>query len=398
MDELPAGYDGESWRNKKLQDYYSKVTEAQKVNHWIEEAKTLKDNYESKVNSLTQSAEGEKSKIKLKFNDQRQDIKDIIDISKSKIDRSKEFINNSDRELELKIKELTNDEVSKENKLNESYQNSLSDLEKEYKAKKEEIISQYSSNVKSLESDLVKSIDSAKKNLHSEVEEQKELIGINENKIAAKEQELISLNDLEKAEMNAADEKLNSEIKEEKTKLGKASEYLENNTLVSIEPLQAQAEEIERMQSYLREFDKMIEIRDGKLQKKKDYSSNLTIKIEKARELPTELLKTAKMPIEGISVDINGLIRINRTLIDGLSDGEKLELSLIIAKAQCGELKLICLDRFESLNDKARKDLIEQMIQDDYQYILTSTESDEFKIVQFDSEEEIKNYFNGGQE
>ena len=91
--------------------------------------------------------------------------------------------------------------------------------------------------------------------------------------------------------------------------------------------------------------------------------------------------------IKYIFFDFNG------TLIDGLSDGEKLDLSLIIAKAQCGELKLICLDRFESLNPKAREELIKKIATDDYQYIITSTESDEFEIVQFDTEEEVKNYF-----
>lgn len=35
------------------------------------------------------------------------------------------------------------------------------------------------------------------------------------------------------------------------------------------------------------------------------------------------------------------------------------------------------------------------MATDDYQYILTSTESDEYEIVQFDSKEEIINYFGG---
>ncbi|WP_275936797.1 hypothetical protein [Clostridium perfringens] len=36
------------------------------------------------------------------------------------------------------------------------------------------------------------------------------------------------------------------------------------------------------------------------------------------------------------------------------------------------------------------------MVNDDYQYILTSTESDELEIVQFDTEEEIRSYFEGG--
>ena len=360
MDELPAGYDGEVWRNKKLQDYYAKVTEAQKINHYIEEAKTLKENYESKVNSLNNSAEGDKSKIKLKFSEQRQDIRDIIELSKSKIQKAKEFINGANEKVEIELSKLDNE------------------LEAEYQA----LLQKYTEKK-----------DLKKKEILSQSEEQKDLISINENKIAAKEQELISIDDIEKAEIVAVDEKLKSDIEKEKIRIGKASKYLEENTPVDIGPLQSQAEEVERMQSYIREYDRMVEIRDGKLQGKKDYSLSLTNKIEKARELPGELLKTAKMPIDGISVDSKGLIRINGTLIDGLSDGEKLDLSLIIAKAQCGELKLICLDRFESLNPKAREELIKKIATDDYQYIITSTESDEFEIVQFDTEEEVKNYF-----
>ncbi len=124
----------------------------------------------------------------------------------------------------------------------------------------------------------------------------------------------------------------------------------------------------------------MVDIRDNKLAAKERYSNDLTARIDKARELPGELLKTAKMPIEGISVDAEGFIRINNTLIDGLSDGEKLELAMRIAKAQAGELKVICIDKFESLNPKAQTKLLEEMSSDEYQYFVTSTMSDEFEI------------------
>ena len=237
--------------------------------------------------------------------------------------------------------------------------------------------------------------DCKKREILQEIEEQKELINSCKNRISVKEQELLNLDKVENLEVEAVDKKLSFEIEKEKTQLGKASEYLEDNDYIDIVSLQAQAEEVQRMQSYLREYDKMVDIRDGKLASWKEYSSTLTKKIEKARELPSELLKTAKMPINGISVDSKGMIRINGTLIDGLSDGEKLELSFVIAKAQCGELKLICLDRFESLNEKERKKLIEDMATDDYQYILTSTESDEYEIVQFNDKKEIINYFGG---
>ncbi|QDY32701.1 AAA family ATPase [Clostridium sporogenes] len=380
LDELPAEYDGEAWREKKVQDYYNKVAEVQKINHWIEEAKALQANFEDKVNAIKSNAESEKSRIQLKFKDQRQDIKDVIELSKNRIEKAKEFINNSDRELELKIKELTNENVAQENKVAENYTNELKKLEEEYEKRKEELVNLYSSNVKALENTLNESIEITKKDRALQVDEQKELISINENKISSKEQELLGIDDLEKAEIKAVDEKITAEVEKEEIRVGKAAEYLKNNEVKDIEPLQKQADEVADMQSYLREWDRMVDIRDNKLAAKERYSNDLTTRIDKARELPGELLKTAKMPIEGISVDAEGFIRINNTLIDGLSDGEKLELAMRIAKAQAGELKVICLDKFESLNPKAQKKLIQEMSSDEYQYFVTSTMADEFEI------------------
>ncbi|NFF11932.1 hypothetical protein EXN50_05765 [Clostridium botulinum] len=347
LDELPAEYDGEVWREKKVQDYYNKVSEAQKINHWIDEAKALQANFEDKVNAIKSNAESEKSRIQLKFKEKRQDIKDIIELSKSKIDKSKDFINKSKERVEIEHQKL-------DAQLELEYQ-SLLDKYRELKDKKE-------------------------KEIMIEVDNEKDIISINENKIAAKKQELLGLDSLEQQEVIAVDEKITAEVEKEEIRVGKAAEYLKNNEVKDIEPLQKQADEVADMQSYLREWDRMVDIRDNKLAAKERYSNDLTARIDKARELPGELLKTAKMPIEGISVDSEGLIRINNTLIDGLSDGEKLELAMRIAKAQAGELKVICLDKFESLNPKAQKKLLEEMSNDEYQYFVTSTMADEFEI------------------
>ena len=137
------------------------------------------------------------------------------------------------------------------------------------------------------------------------------------------------------------------------------------------------------MVGYLRDWDRIIEIRDGILASKQAYSSELTSKIEKARNLPGELLKTAKMPIDGISVDVDGRVRINGVLIDGLSSGEKLRLAMKVAKAQAGLLKLICLDGWEKINEKSQNELLEEMTTDEYQYFVTQvtdTESNEVEI------------------
>jgi len=50
-----------------------------------------------------------KSRIILKYKSEREDISDIIALSNSKIEKANNFINNAGHELELKIKELTND-------------------------------------------------------------------------------------------------------------------------------------------------------------------------------------------------------------------------------------------------------------------------------------------------
>lgn len=356
--ELPADYDGEIWRNKKVQEYYQKVSETQKINQYIEQAKALQEGFETKVQAIKANAESDKARIQLNYNHKREDTKDIINLANNKIEKAKGVLIEADTSLE--------------NKLNRSetlYKEDLSELEKEFEKRKHSLALEHQSRNESirLETQNCK-------------EEQKDIIQAQKNKITQKIEELNSLDNLEEQETKAVDAKVESETEKEKIRVGKAAEYLEKNELVDIEPLQQKADEVANMQSYLRQWDMMIDIRDRQLAEKERESAILTERIEKARTLPTELLKTAKMPIDGISVDENGLIRINKTLIDGLSDGEKLELAFKIAKAQAGDLKVICLDRFESLKSD-QKTILENALTDDYQYFITEhTDDEELKV------------------
>ena len=367
--DLPAGYDGELWKEKKVQDYYNKVAEAQKINQYIEQAKALQEWFQTKVQVIKANAESDKSRVQMNYKDKRQDIKDIIDISNSKIEKANERINGLEPMYSLGIKSINDDEAQE-----------INNLKKELQAKIDELKVTYKDKISAVNSKSTEKRENLKKDMQSTKENEKDVIQLQQNKITQKTEELNSLDSLEKQELKAIDEKIISEVDKEKIRVGKAAEYLENHEQVEVEPLQREADEVAEMQSYLRQWDMMISIRDGKLAEKERYSADLTAKIEKARELPGELLKTAKMPIEGISVDEKGLIRINGTLIDGLSDGEKLELAMTIAKAQAGELKVICLDRFESLKSK-QKEILETALSDDYQYFITEhTDDKEMKI------------------
>lgn len=382
-DDLPPEYNGEEWKNKNVQEYYAEVKDAQDINKWISEAKALQENFNSKIAEIKANAESEKSRITLKYKSEREDINDIITLSNSKIDKAKDFISNSDHELELKIKELTNENIAADNETTDQYNKSLRELEEEFRKRKEDLLNGYKDIQENLKTSLSNSIDATKKDFGLKVFEQKDLISINESKIAAKQQELIGLDEKEKLEKKSIDEKIEAEIKAEEIRIGKAADYLKEHQVIDIDPLQEEANNVQTMVSYLRDWDRIIEIRDNQLAPKERYSDELTSKIEKARTLPSELLKTATMPIEGISVDENGNVRINGTLIDGLSDGEKLELAMRVAKAQCGELKIICMDKWESLDKSAQDILIKEMTEDEYQYFVTevaATENGEIEV------------------
>lgn len=349
-EELPAEYDGEAWRTVKIQEYYAKVSQAQEVNRLIDMARSLQENFNSKVELIKAKGEKQKVNITLTYKGYREDINDIITLSKTKIERANNFIETSNSTLDVELDKL-------DNQLEAEYQ----DLLQKYAVLK----------------------DQKKREILTAVEEQKDIIAINNNKISTKEQELRSLDEKEESEKIAIDEKVKSEIEKEEIRIGKASEYLKENEQIDIKPLQDEADKVAEMVSYLRDWDRIIETRDGILASKQAYSDELTTKIDKARNLPGELLKTAKMPIEGISVDVDGRVRINGTLLDGLSDGEKIALSMKIAKAQCGELKLICVDKFESLDKVSQAKLLAEMTTDEYQYFVTevmNTESNKVEI------------------
>lgn len=348
-EELPPEYNGEEWRSVKIQEYYKKVSEAQEINKLIEMAKNIQENFNNTVETIKAKGEKQKANITLTFKENKEDINDIIALAKNKIERANNFIANSNNTLEVELSKLDNQ------------------LESEY----QDLLQKYA---------MLK--DQKKRDILTAVEEQKEIIAINNNKISAKEQELRGLDEKEESEKLAVDEKVNSEIEKEEIRIGKAASYLKENTLIDIEPLQAEADRVTEMVGYLRDWDRIAEIRDGSLSSKQAYANELTSKIDKARNLPGELLKTAKMPIDGISVDVEGRVRINGTLIDGLSDGEKLELAMKVAKAQCGELKLICMDKWESLDIDSQNKLLEEMTEDEYQYFVTEVMDTESKKVE----------------
>ena len=85
-------------------------------------------------------------------------------------------------------------------------------------------------------------------------------------------------------------------------------------------------------------------------------STELTEKIELARELPARILETATIPVDGLTVE-NGIPLIHGLPISNLSDGELLELCVDITVSKPGQLGIILVDGAERLDQGSRERL-----------------------------------------
>ncbi len=345
--ELPGNYDGEEWREKNIQEYYNKISEAQSINNLIEKAEALKEGIENKIAAINADAESQKTKIILKYKEEESDLKDIMDLANKKIVDAENYIANAEQRKEnekLKLDEAMNREI-------------------------EEIKNKFSLMFKQISSEV-----------DAEVEEKKALIEGQKNKISVNESKIVGLPEKKDLEINAIDDQTVQKIETEKTKVGNAVEYLEKHEKTDITPLQQEADKVAEMQSYLREWDRLQDIINGTLREKQEYSDSLTQKIKVAREKPSDLLKTHILPIEGISVDEKGNIRIGGTLLDGLSDGEKLEVAFKVALQRMGELRVMCIDGFEKLNESEQEKVLKICEDNDIQAFVTIVDEKELEV------------------
>ncbi|MBR7070907.1 MAG: AAA family ATPase [Clostridia bacterium] len=212
-----------------------------------------------------------------------------------------------------------------------------------------------------------------------------------EKEIAAERETLKNTITRFQAEIAAAEEKIRglavmlsdrvalirSEYETEKLKteqaMGVAARDGERQPMAT-EALTREIDEAERMKKHLNEYRRMIAMRQ-ELRHLQARSDKLTEKIELARRLPAEILKTAKIPIEGLTVE-NGIPLIHGLPISNRSDGELLELCVEIALHNPAGLKMILIDGTEKLDDESRQKLYQKCREKGLQFIATRTTND----------------------
>lgn len=229
------------------------------------------------------------------------------------------------------------------------------------------------------------------------IQAEKEMsISAEEKTIANERETLLSGIERMKAEIKASEDKLSglssklqdkilvheSKYNEQLAKLDsdiQVAEKYANKESESYEELEAEMETAEQMKKHLNEYKRMTQMIE-EIEKLESTAADLTTKIEIARNLPGEILKTATIPIKGFAVE-NGIPLINGLPVSNLSEGEQLDLCVDVALSKPNSLQIILIDGAEKLSDENRDKLYQKCKDKGLQFIATrTTNSDEMEI------------------
>lgn len=152
-----------------------------------------------------------------------------------------------------------------------------------------------------------------------------------------------------------------------------ANEYAAK-TVVDTTELEDEINEADEMKSHISDYKRIVQLRSETDELKKQ-SDSLTAKIELARTLPGEILQTATIPVEGLTVK-DGIPLINGLPVSNLSEGEQLDLCVDVALSKPNSLQIILIDGAEKLSDENRKRLYEKCAGKGLQFIAARTTND----------------------
>lgn len=217
-----------------------------------------------------------------------------------------------------------------------------------------------------------------------------------EKAIAAEREALLADNERMKAQIKANEDKLTglsgtledkkalaeTRFESAKTKLDAdmsvADEYMDKQPVDCTE-LQEEVSVAEDMRRHLNEYQRMKAMQ-GELEQLKARSDEYTRKIELARSLPGVILETAKLPIEGLTVE-DGIPLIHGLPVANLSEGEQLSLCVDVAISKPNGLQIILIDGTEKLSSENREKLYSKCHDKGIQFIATrTTDSAEMEV------------------
>ena len=340
-EKLPADYDGEYWKAQSLKEAIEALAKANKVNSFIAKAKNIVNNEDAHQKAL----ENNHNAIKL-------DIEKMASDNKKHLEKSI-----TDNKIRM---ETINGEIKR---LVESKKNEYSDTDM--------WLSKEIDKLRVMAEDKKKAIDDKyvikKDSLNIE---KQELTG----EISTSTAELKNIDAITEEKIKSEVARYNESTTEFSDNHRKAKEYLETHPeTLDIEELTKTVDEVDSMRNHIPSWEIIQQIKLGELAQKQEQANDLTTKIEHARELPALLLMKAVKPIDGIGVDENLMVTYHKLPLDAMSTEQSMKFAIAVARslASDSDLKIICIDRFESFDDDKKEMFLREIEDDDYQYFIT---------------------------
>lgn len=207
----------------------------------------------------------------------------------------------------------------------------------------------------------------------------KDIVKLTEQiKSLEKERETIADKKSDKKELIG--QKYKADIAKYDAEVGEYEAYIDREPK-DLTDLTEKAALVEEMKSHVNEYRRM-EGMQKEVDQLQEETNALTTKIEKARELPGEILATATIPVSNLTVE-NGIPLINGLPISNLSEGEKLDLCIDVAIQNPKGLQIILIDGMEKLSTKLREQLYKKCKDKGLQFIATrTTDTDGMTVVE----------------
>lgn len=232
----------------------------------------------------------------------------------------------------------------------------------------------YNNKKRALEADRQIAITAAEKTIASEKSSLAATIERLRAEIKAAEEKIDALGDKLKDKLAVAESQYNEQLAKLDADTKVADDYADKEP-VDVAPMTAEVNNAEAMKKHLNEYARMRTYQT-EIERLKAQSGEYTRKIELARSLPGEILETATLPIEGMEVK-DGIPLINGLPVSNLSDGEKLDLCVDITIGNKGNLKMILINGAECLDDASRAALYEKCKAKGLQIIAARTTNDD---------------------
>jgi len=319
FEQLPDNYNGDDWREINIGQLWSKVKDAQQVNTFRAQAQDSIDTEAEKILAI-------KNKYKVLV----QEKKDLYEFKQDRAHKSVED-----------EKEAIQDQITEQFNQIEEYKKLIAACEK---------------NIEVLKSDLASVDDRVVQKIE-----------------ALRDECAIELK-------NLAERQADEEMAVQK-RVENARKYLETNPQIEIAPLEEKAQQAEEMKGYINLYDNMRNLQAALAQKHKE-ATRLDQCVQTARNKPADLLQQIKMPIKGLGINEQMQITIDDLPITNLSTSRQIKLALDIARATAGPLRMICIDRFESLDDEQREIFFQEVAGDGYQYFITEVTGGDLQVQQ----------------